>query len=85
MSMLQPLQQRVKKPVPVVAIAPPADEGCERCTPAEACEYLKISRQTLRRYTASGRITVRRYSSQKLIYLKSDLDRFLEDMKVEAA
>ena len=59
--------------------------ACERCTPVEACEYLRISRQTLRRYTADGRIAVHRFSSQKLIYHKSDLDRFLDTMKVEAA
>ncbi|HEU0047497.1 MAG TPA: helix-turn-helix domain-containing protein [Nitrososphaera sp.] len=74
----------LRKNVPVPVVIPTA-AGCERCTPAEACEFLKISRQTLRRYTAEGRITVHRYSSQKLIYLKSALDQFLDDMKVEAA
>ena len=59
--------------------------ACERCTPVEACEYLRISRQTLRRYTADGRIAVHRYSSQKLIYRKSDLDQFIGGMKIEAA
>ncbi len=76
---------RKNVPVPKQAAAPIPIAGCERCTPAEACEFLKISRQTLRRYTAEGRITVHRYSSQKLIYHKSDLDQFFDDMKVEAA
>ena len=77
-------RRKLATPAPRPRVAAPPIAG-ERCTPVEACEYLRISRQTLRRYTASGRITVHRYSSQKLIYLKSDLDKFLDDMKVEAA
>jgi len=73
------------QPAPRPRVAAPISIAGERLTPAEACEYLRISRQTLRRYTASGRITVHRYSSQKLIYLKSDLNQFHDDMKVEAA
>ncbi len=84
-SSIIPLARGASRRLVTSAVGEQAAAACERCTPAEACEYLRISRQTLRRYTSDGRITVHRYTSQKLIYFKSDLDQFIGGMKIEAA
>jgi len=69
-----------------IAIAPPAPvDGDPLFTPDEAAKYLRMSRHSLRRFTAAGRVTFHRYSSQILRYSKSALDQFLVDVKVEAA
>ncbi len=55
----------------------PEDE--ESLTAKEACEYLGVSRSTLERYTAEGRITKQQRGTKRTVFFKqSELDRLLE-------
>ena len=48
-------------------------------TPDEACKYLEVSRRTLERYVADGRITkYRRGVKRTVLFKRSELDRLLE-------
>jgi hypothetical protein len=45
----------------------------------QAAEYLKIRPRTLAKYREEGRLNFVKFSSRKIIYLKKDLDRFIEE------
>ncbi len=54
-------------------------ENEEGLTANEACEYLGISRSTLERYAAEGRLTKHQRGTKRTVFFKqSDLDRLLE-------
>lgn len=46
----------------------------------EVCNFLRISRRTLARLTASGEIAYTK-SGRKLLFIKSDVERFLEERR----
>lgn len=52
-------------------------------TDKEASEYLRISQVTLWRERKAGKITFRRVAS-KIVYLREDLDSYLDKNKREA-
>jgi predicted site-specific integrase-resolvase len=52
-------------------------------TDKEAAEYLRISQVTLWRERKAGKITFRRIAS-KIVYLKRDIDEYLERGKRQA-
>jgi excisionase family DNA binding protein len=50
----------------------------------EAARYLKLSVNDLRRFANDGRIVARRHPGRsRRIYLKADLDRYLESLPKE--
>ncbi len=52
----------------------------------DAAKYLKLSVNDLRRFVAEGRIIARRHPGRsRRIYLKTDLDQYLESLKKEGA
>ncbi len=52
----------------------------------EAARYLKLSVNDLRRFATDGRVVARRHPGRsRRIYLKADLDRYLESLPQEAA
>ncbi len=55
----------------------------ELFTDKEAAEYLRISQVTLWRERKAGKITFRRIAS-KIIYLKQDIEEYLERGKRQA-
>lgn len=50
-------------------------------TDREASEYLRVSQVTLWRERKAGRLTFRRIGGGKIIYLKKDLQEYLENQK----
>jgi excisionase family DNA binding protein len=50
----------------------------EYLTPEAASAYLGVSRRTLERYVKQGRIPRYRRGISRVIFRRSDLDRFLE-------
>jgi hypothetical protein len=50
----------------------------------EAAHYLKLSVNDLRAFAKSGLVVARRHPNRsRCIYLKADLDRYLESLKQE--
>ncbi len=65
-----------------IAIRANGSLDCER----DAAKYLKLSVNDLRRFVDNGRITARRHPGRsRRIYLKADLDHYLESLEKEGA
>ena len=44
----------------------------------EAAEYLRISTRTLQRYAREGRLSRIRLSSQKILYIRAEVEELVE-------
>ena len=44
----------------------------------EAAEYLRISTRTLQRYAREGRLSRIRFSKQKILYIRAEVEELVE-------
>lgn len=54
-------------------------------TVAEACDHLRVSDSTLRRYARQGRLSRVRLSRKKLLYIRSEVESLAEEATYKIA
>ena len=63
--------------MPIVPYPTPTDPGA-LCTPREACDYLKITDRTMRRYVSEGKIRAYRIGTKHIRLRVADVEALLE-------